>query len=265
LTDPYKILGVSRDASDDEIKKAYRALSRKYHPDANINNPNKAQAEEMFKTIQQAYNQIMKEKESGYSGSYSQGGFGQGGYGSSSGGYGYDGDNQSRGGGYEDFGGFWGFGPFGFGGYNQGGYNNQDDTMGNDQTSIHLRAALNYIRNGSYEEAINVLNSMEERDARWYYYSAQANAGAGNQAKAMEYARRAVEMDPDNMQYQMFLRQMQSGGQWYAGRGQQYGRPTASSGSFCFKLIILNLICNLCCGTGVCCGGNGTGGGYYYR
>ena len=58
--DPYSVLGVSRDASEEEIKKAYKALSRKYHPDANINNPNKDQAEEKFKEIQAAYQQIRK-------------------------------------------------------------------------------------------------------------------------------------------------------------------------------------------------------------
>ena len=65
MSDPYRVLGVSRDASEDEIKKAYRALSRKYHPDANVNNPNKAQAEERFKEVQQAYDQIMKERQQG--------------------------------------------------------------------------------------------------------------------------------------------------------------------------------------------------------
>lgn len=90
MTDPYSVLGVSRDATDEEIKKAYRTLSRKYHPDANINNPNKDKAEEMFKTIQQAYNQIMKEKQGGYTSSaYSQN---RGGTGS----YGYDGDYQNN-------------------------------------------------------------------------------------------------------------------------------------------------------------------------
>lgn len=74
ITDPYKVLGVSRDASEEEIKKAYRNLSRRYHPDANINNPNKDQAEEKFKELQQAYEQIMKERELGVTGEY--GGFG---------------------------------------------------------------------------------------------------------------------------------------------------------------------------------------------
>ena len=63
MKNPYDILGVPKNASEDEIKKAYRNLSRKYHPDANVNNPNKAQAEERFKEVQQAYQAIMDEKE----------------------------------------------------------------------------------------------------------------------------------------------------------------------------------------------------------
>lgn len=82
MTDPYRVLGVTRDASTDEIKKAYRTLSRKYHPDANINNPNKDQAEEMFKQVQQAYKQIMDERE-GKTSSYGGQGYGGFGYGQS--------------------------------------------------------------------------------------------------------------------------------------------------------------------------------------
>ena len=57
--DPYKVLGVSYDATEDEIKKAYRALSRKYHPDANVGKPNQKELEEKFKEVQQAYSMIM--------------------------------------------------------------------------------------------------------------------------------------------------------------------------------------------------------------
>ena len=77
MSDPYKILGISRDATDDEVKKAYRQLSRKYHPDANVNNPDKDKAEEMFKLVQQAYQQVMYERQHPYSSS----GFGTSGYG----------------------------------------------------------------------------------------------------------------------------------------------------------------------------------------
>lgn len=89
MTDPYAVLGVSRNASMDEIKKAYRQLSRVYHPDANINNPNKDRAEEKFKQIQEAYNQIVYEKEHG-SGTY---GNTSGSYSSYNTGYSYAGED----------------------------------------------------------------------------------------------------------------------------------------------------------------------------
>ncbi len=73
----HTVCWVFRDASDDEIKKAYRKLSRKYHPDANINNRTKHRQKKKFKEVQQAYEQIMKEREYGSSGNYnSYGGFG---------------------------------------------------------------------------------------------------------------------------------------------------------------------------------------------
>ncbi len=74
MINPYSVLGISPGATDDEVKKAYRNMSRKYHPDANVNNPNKAEAEEKFKEVQAAYDQIMRERQQGYSSS--QGSYG---------------------------------------------------------------------------------------------------------------------------------------------------------------------------------------------
>ena len=69
---PYDVLGITPDASDDEVKKAYRRLSKKYHPDANINNPNQAAYTEKFKEVQNAYKTIMDSRKKGnqYQGGY---------------------------------------------------------------------------------------------------------------------------------------------------------------------------------------------------
>ena len=69
MNDPYKVLGVSRDATDEEIKKAYRALARKYHPDNYVNNPLADLVEEKMKEINEAYDAIQKERASGHTSS----------------------------------------------------------------------------------------------------------------------------------------------------------------------------------------------------
>ncbi len=208
MMDPYEVLGLKRGASDEEIKKAYRTLSRKYHPDANVNNPNAAQAEEKFKQVQAAYDQIMEEKERGYNG-----------YGSS-GGYGFGGQRQSAG--------------------------------SSDTYASYLNAAMNYIRGGRYREALNVLDGIERRGARWYYVSAIANNGLGNNVTALEHARRAVELEPNQLEYRMLLQQLEGGGGWYDQMSTPYGGMTVCSNDLCCRLCMLNMFCNMCC-----CGGRG--------
>ena len=69
MKDPYQILGVSRDASDEEIKNAYRQLARKYHPDNySADNPLADLATEKMKEINEAYDTIRHERENHTSG-----------------------------------------------------------------------------------------------------------------------------------------------------------------------------------------------------
>ena len=213
MFDPYSVLGVSRDASDEEIKKAYRKLSRKYHPDANINNPNKAQAEEKFKEVQQAYEQIMKERE----------------YGSS---YGNNGN---------------------YGGY--GGFGSQTNSGYQDEEAVRRQAAANFIQSGHYREAMNVLSSLSQKNAQWYYLSSMANMGLGTNVNALNDIRQAVNMEPDNLQYRMLLQRMEGGGTWYQEQQNPFGGMPSDNSDYCMKLCLANMLCNLCCGGGgvFCC------------
>lgn len=237
MKDPYEVLGVPASATDEEVKKAYRALSRKYHPDANVNNPNKAQAEEKFKEIQQAYQKIMRMRENGgVDPEESRSGYGGAG---NAGGYGSYG-------GYGGFGGFGGFGGYGgYGGYGAGG---SGSSSSGSQSDVRLQAAENYIRNRHFAEALHVLSEITERGARWYYLSAMANSGQGNNVLAKEHAQRAVSMEPNNMAYRQLLQQMENGGQWYQTMGESYGNPFEGGGDWCMKMCLLNAMCGCCCG-----------------
>lgn len=236
MSDPYKVLGISRDATDDEVKKAYRELSRKYHPDANVNNPNKEKAEELFKLVQQAYDQIMDERKNGGTG-YS--GYGSGGAGYGGAGYGGSYRGYGSGGGFGGFGDFGNFGGFdGFGGGTRS--SNQDP---------HYTAAANYINNGHYQEALNVLNNIENRTSEWYFLSAVANNGVGNNVLALDLAKTALQMEPDNLTYQRLVQTLENGGSWYSNQRSAFGGDASSiqcCTNPCMTLCLLNLCCHPC-------------------
>ena len=204
IDDPYKVLGVSRDASDEEIKQAYRRLAKKYHPDLN---PGDKEAARRMQEVNAAYEQIKNPEKA----SANQGG--QNGYG----GYGYD--------------------PF-------GGYGRRTYSETGDQ---YQQAAYRYVQMGRYQEALNVLSNSQNRSARWYYISALANDGLGNQVTALEHIRKAVSMEPDNQEYLYTLQQIQNGGAAYRRQAGNF-RGFSMRGNPCANLILCWFVNMFCCG-----------------
>ncbi|SHJ94073.1 J domain-containing protein [Tepidibacter formicigenes] len=75
MRNPYEILGVRKGATKEEVKKAYKELAKKYHPDRYLDNPLSHLAEEKFKEINEAYETIMKEVENTNYNNYNQNDF----------------------------------------------------------------------------------------------------------------------------------------------------------------------------------------------
>ena len=207
--DPYKILGVTPDASDEEIKRAYRRLAKKYHPDLN---PGDQEAARKMQEVNTAYEQIKNPDK--FQQQQASGGYG---------GYG---------GGYYD--------PF-------GGYRQQQSYTQTEQGDSYQQAAFRYIQFRRYREALNALSNSTERNARWYYLSALANDGLGNQVTAMEHIRKAVSMEPDNQEYLRTLSFMENGGAAYRQQANTF-RGFTFGGDPCTNLCLCYLFNIFCCG-----------------
>ena len=220
IEDPYKVLGVSRDATDEEIKKAYRRLAKKYHPDLN---PGDAEAAKKMQQINAAYEQIKNPDQNPGPGAGSYGGYGA-------------------------YGGYSGYG--GYGGYNResGGYYGTD--RAGEDGDPYQRSAYQYLRFRRYREALNALQNCMERNARWYYLSALANNGLGNQVTALEHIRRAVSMDPGNAEYLQALNEIEHGGTAYRSQAEGY-RGFGTVGVPCANFLVCWLV-NLFCFGGRC-------------
>lgn len=140
--------------------------------------------------------------------------------------------------------------PYGgnpYGGYGYGGYQQWEDRSSTGQADQYQTSAEQYIRYRRWSEALNVLQNSQNRNARWYYLSALANDGLGNQVTALEHMRKAVSMEPDNQEYLWALSQLENGGSAYRRQAGNFG-GFSFGGSPCGGLCLCYLAQLFCCG-----------------
>lgn len=195
MRDPYEVLGVSRNASEDEIKAAYKKKARKYHPDLNGNSP---EAASKMQEVNAAYDEIMNK---GKAHSY-----------------------------YDNFG------------------QSQERSAGGQ--NLAFQAAIQYIRFRRFAEALNALNGISEpeRNGLWYYLYANAQYGLGYLTEAKLAARKAVELEPGNIEFVMFRDKLENGFNFYTSENMSYTRPAFGMLYNCFlTYFFMQLLC-CCCG-----------------
>ena len=176
MTDPYKVLGVSRDAADDDIKKAYRALARKYHPDNYAGSDLADLAGEKMKEINEAYDTIQRERAN------------KGSSGSSQGGYQYN--------------------PGGTAGSSYAGSGASAPTLN------RIRILINSGRFSEAGILLDSIPAGE-RGAEWNYLKGCTLLQRGWYHDAQKYFEIACYMDPANAEYQAALQNMRtSAGQY---------------------------------------------------
>lgn len=204
--DPYEVLGVPRDADEETIKKAYRELIKKYHPDKYINSPLADMASEKTKEINKAYDMLTGKN----AGSGARSGHGD---------------------------------PFGGTAYGRRQYTY---TSGSD-SYLNVRALLNM---GRLAEAEAMLNRLP-KNAEWYFLMGVVCLRKGWYDQGVTYIRRAVELDPNNIEYSRALDNITQQNTAYTTRTTTTGYDPCGTGACPCWCLPCFLPCNCypCC----CC------------
>lgn len=253
IRDPYEVLGVKHDATPEEVKKAYRSLARKYHPDLN---PDNAEAEAKMNEINEAYDRITNPEK--YVRSDARQGAAHGhnpstgaespagnanGYGWP-GGYGYSGDSSSGTSSsttfsWEDI-----FGsPF----TNEPPKKKPLNPRIVDSDGEETKRIVELINSGNYSNALDELYSVvsTERTGRWHYLVAVVQYNLGRTVEAIEHIKKARGFEPNNQEYAEAERMIGSSGAKYRQEGKERGFNMGSTNGKA-------LLCCICVENALC-------------
>ena len=206
MTDPYKVLNIPSTATDEEVKKAYRELARKYHPDNYHDNPLADLAQEKMKEINEAYDTIQRQR-------HGRGGAG-GGYAQQQSGYGYQQRQQ----------------------YQQQSYSG---------SAVYQRIRMAINRN-DLTMAEQLLAQIQDHEGEWNYLKGTICYRRGWVDEALRYYQNACQMDPGNPEYRQALSYVESGGDAYRPEGYDVYSTGCGGSNMCGKLACAYLLCNAC-------------------
>lgn len=214
---PYEVLGVSENDDDETIKRAYRKLVKKYHPDRYINNPLASIASEKIKQINEAYDTI-SDMRAGRT---------------------YRGDRhgtgQSRSGAARE--------------HSQYSAGSTYDESTGDSVRTSFKFVRSLIKYGNFTKAKEVLSRLP-RTAEWYYLSGVLHMRRGWYTEAHRSIARAVQMEPDNDEYRRALNIMNENTDEY--REFAEGKKHISMKDCYFEDDIKKSLSLLSCAAGCC-------------
>lgn len=209
MNNPYQVLGVPETATDEEVKKAYLQLARKYHPDNYHDSPLEDLAQEKMKEINAAYEQITKERS----------------------------NRGAAGGSYGDYG-------YGYGG---GGTARQTWSSQSSSGSSVLQQVRIAINSGDLVRAESLLANFNDHNAEWNFLKGAVCYRRGWMDEAKRYYQTACQMDPGNAEYRSALDYMEHAGQTtYRPGAGPFGTDACDTSGLCTKLCCAYLLCNGC-------------------